>query len=143
MGEPKDPLLRAAFNGNTEELQRLVSEDGLEVSVVDKEGTNALHLAALKGHLPAVKWLLEQGLSIGDTNQVCLPQHNYNTTQHNYNTQLHTHHVILCCWNRKGWGRFITLCMAVALKWAQRWLLLALTWLLRTRLVALRCTLRQ
>ncbi len=49
----------AAYQGNLEEIRKLVREDPGVVSQTDSEGKTALHHAALKGHLEIVKFLLD------------------------------------------------------------------------------------
>ncbi|KAM3716866.1 L-asparaginase [Dirofilaria immitis] len=55
-------LCYAASNGDIEMLKAL-HENGVDLSVVDYNGRNALHVAASAGHVGAVKYLLTQGVS--------------------------------------------------------------------------------
>ncbi|VDM10757.1 unnamed protein product [Wuchereria bancrofti] len=55
-------LCHAASNGNLE-LLRALRENGANLSAIDYNGRNALHIAASAGHVDAVKYLLTQGVS--------------------------------------------------------------------------------
>ncbi|KAK6108788.1 L-asparaginase [Brugia pahangi] len=55
-------LCHAADSGNVE-LLRALRENGANLSAIDYNGRNALHIAASGGHVDAVKYLLTQGVS--------------------------------------------------------------------------------
>ena len=51
-------FLQAASDGNLTQIQFVLDQDDLDVNVKDSNGTTALHLAALEGHLPVVEYLV-------------------------------------------------------------------------------------
>lgn len=56
--EDRTPALWAALCGHLEALKWLVAQGG-SLTDKDKNGDNALHLAAWRGYLPVVQWLVE------------------------------------------------------------------------------------
>lgn len=56
-------LMEAAFNGNLEEVQRLVSA-GAVVDAADQEKRTPFMVAAFNGHTPVLQYLLEEGAKI-------------------------------------------------------------------------------
>ncbi|XP_048258038.1 ankyrin repeat domain-containing protein 50-like [Haliotis rufescens] len=59
------PVMRAAYRGHREVVELLVNK-GADVSLVDKDGDNILHLACIRGHLEIVKFVLS--LNVMDIN---------------------------------------------------------------------------
>uniref|UniRef100_A0A915PG20 Asparaginase n=1 Tax=Setaria digitata TaxID=48799 RepID=A0A915PG20_9BILA len=57
------PLLCYAANTGDIELLEALRENGVNLSAIDYNGRNALHVAASAGHITAVKYLLTQGVS--------------------------------------------------------------------------------
>ena len=56
-------LLQAAFNGNLEAVQELVSK-GISPNATDSEQHTPLMWAAFNGHTPVIRYLLEKGANI-------------------------------------------------------------------------------
>ncbi|VDM93827.1 unnamed protein product, partial [Onchocerca ochengi] len=56
-------LLGYAANSGDIEMLKALHENGVDLSAVDYNGRNALHVAASAGHIGAVKYLLAQGVS--------------------------------------------------------------------------------
>ena len=63
-------LLLAASIGDHQEINKLITEEGLSPSHVYPRGVTALHEAAEAGHVEAVKLLIEKGVDINK--QVCM-----------------------------------------------------------------------
>ena len=61
-------LMEAAFTGNLDEVERLVSE-GAAVDVFDPEHRTPMMFAAFNGHTPVVGYLLEKGAQV-DTKDI-------------------------------------------------------------------------
>ncbi|XP_048257923.1 ankyrin repeat domain-containing protein 50-like isoform X10 [Haliotis rufescens] len=59
------PVMRAAYRGHRDVVELLVNK-GADVSLVDKDGDNILHLACIRGHLEIVKFVLS--LNVVDIN---------------------------------------------------------------------------
>ncbi|XP_067685868.1 putative ankyrin repeat protein RF_0381 [Haliotis asinina] len=57
----RSPSLLSVYYGKMEVFEALV-EQGADLSVVDKNGNNLLHLACLGGHVQMVKYILKQNL---------------------------------------------------------------------------------
>ena len=52
-------LFKAAKDGNTERIKKIIKEEGININSFDKYKNTALHYTASKGHLEATKFLLE------------------------------------------------------------------------------------
>ena len=59
-------LEMAAFNGDVDELARLISE-GADIDARNKYGMTPLMIAATRGHGPFVVWLVEHGADLDHT----------------------------------------------------------------------------
>ena len=59
-------LEMAAFNGNVDELARLIPE-GADIDARNKYGMTPLMIAATRGHSPFVVWLVEHGADLNHT----------------------------------------------------------------------------
>ncbi|XP_071084298.1 ankyrin repeat domain-containing protein 50-like isoform X1 [Haliotis cracherodii] len=55
------PVMRAAAGGHRDVVELLMSK-GADVSLVDKDGDNILHLACMRGHLETVRFVLSQNV---------------------------------------------------------------------------------
>lgn len=66
---PRQPLLAAAYRGDVATINRLVA-GGTDVNLKDKNGDDALILAADYGHGEAIKLLLEKGADAKSKNSV-------------------------------------------------------------------------
>jgi ankyrin repeat protein len=60
----RNELLIAALNGDLDKFKKLFAEDPNALTIVDNNKDTALHLAAMKGHVSIIKFLLEQGANI-------------------------------------------------------------------------------
>jgi ankyrin repeat protein len=56
----KERLHRAASSGDLEEIKALL-EEGLPVNAFDDLSRTPLHYAAIGGHIPAVRYLIDAG----------------------------------------------------------------------------------
>ncbi|XP_071108967.1 serine/threonine-protein phosphatase 6 regulatory ankyrin repeat subunit B-like [Haliotis cracherodii] len=56
------PLMRAAYNGNIQVFDLLVSKGG-QTPLTDDNGDNILHLATLRGRVEMVKYILSQNMT--------------------------------------------------------------------------------
>ena len=59
-----EELLENVKNGNTEEVSRLLDEEGVDVSVVDDRRRTPLHLACEKGHTGIAQLLIDHGADV-------------------------------------------------------------------------------
>ena len=60
----KTPLHWAAFDGDVEEMTRLIAS-GADIDVEDEAGRTPLHVAAYEGKVEAIKVLLAAGSNVG------------------------------------------------------------------------------
>ena len=58
-------VLKAAKQGDVASLRRLVASDAGLLDARDKDGSTPLHCAAWKGHVEAVRVLLDAGADVG------------------------------------------------------------------------------
>ena len=59
----KDDLFNAANSGNTQQLQKLISQ-GINVNAMNGERETALHMAAARGHFETVMLLVRSGANV-------------------------------------------------------------------------------
>ncbi|XP_037790768.1 uncharacterized protein LOC119586145 [Penaeus monodon] len=64
---PSSRFHEAASSGDVTTMMTLVTEGGIDVDIADDRERTALHVAADRGQLPAVSFLIEQGCSINQT----------------------------------------------------------------------------
>lgn len=60
---PDHALIRASFDGNTEEVSQLLAA-GEDVSAQNSQGKTALYYASRRGHLDVVGALIDGGASV-------------------------------------------------------------------------------
>ena len=60
----RDDLLRAALAGDLAYFERRFHAEPDALSLVDNNKDTALHLAAMRGHVPVLKFLLKHGADI-------------------------------------------------------------------------------
>lgn len=58
---PSSRFHEAASSGDVTTMMTLVTEGGIDVDIADDRERTALHVAADRGQLPAVSFLIEQG----------------------------------------------------------------------------------
>lgn len=61
-------ILKAAKNGDTEQVKELLAENAALLSVTDADGSTLLHFAAWKGHPELVDFLLGIGADVNARN---------------------------------------------------------------------------
>jgi ankyrin repeat protein len=59
----KERLHRAAGSGDLEEMKTLI-EEGLPIDAFDDLSRTPLHYAAIEGHIPAVRYLIDAGANV-------------------------------------------------------------------------------
>lgn len=57
-------FLKAAEDGDLEQLKKLVLEQGANLSYQDNDGYTALHRAAYSNHAEVIKFLVEKGAKV-------------------------------------------------------------------------------
>jgi ankyrin repeat protein len=73
VGCDEKPILKAAYEGDLKKVKEIIENDPNEINVQDSRGFTPLHLAAGKGHIEIVEFLINHGadieleIFIGDT----------------------------------------------------------------------------
>jgi len=68
-GEVTELLIKAAIDGNIEQVKSLLSK-GADIDVHNEAGDTPLHIAVKKGHMQLVRFLIDQGAAIDAKNNV-------------------------------------------------------------------------
>ena len=67
--EHDEHLLMAAYAGNSSDTKYLVTRGGADVDVKDRDGQTPLILAALRGHVKVVEFLVDHGADVEAENR--------------------------------------------------------------------------
>jgi uncharacterized protein len=66
---PDDFLHEVAMNGHTDEVNRLIENDGMDVNAGDLDGSSPLHYASSMGHSETVQALIDHNATIDNINE--------------------------------------------------------------------------